>query len=199
MAEENKATEAIAKKGSYLKILNKKKDTVLFFHPTFGKKEIKWNEFNDICQIDKDDPHKAYLKPEGREKFDKIHKILQVMCTMMLMSNAKDPGTVLGATSALSKNLKRICEISGLSMVDATQMFREYYAHFIEQSLEAGIGFGEPYHKTMSKRQIAKSNQNTCKINRENKEAAKENKSEDNCLEYGCSIGDMLKAKGQKL
>ena len=199
MAEENKATEAIAKKGSYLKILNKKKDTVLVFHPTFGKKEIKWNEFNDICQIDKDDPHKAYLKPEGREKFDKIHKILQVMCTMMLMSNAKDPGTVLGATSALSKNLKRICEISGLSMVDATQMFREYYAHFIEQSLEAGIGFGEPHHKMMSKRQIAKSNQNTCKINHENKEAAKENKSEDNCLEYGCSIGDMLKAKGQKL
>lgn len=193
------AEKASTKKGGYLKILNKKKDTVLVFHPTFGKKEIKWNEFNDICQIDKDDPHKAYLKPEGREKFDKIHKILQVMCTMMLMSNAKDPGTVLGATSALSKNLKEICEISGLSMVDATQMFREYYAHFIEQSLEAGIGFGEPHHKMMSKRQIAKSNQNTCKINHENKEAAKENKSEDDRLEYGCSIGDMLKAKGQKL
>ena len=45
-----------------------------------------------------------------------------------------------------------------------------------------------------------KSNQNIRKINRENKEAAKENKSEDKRqLEYGCSIGDMLKAKGQKL
>ena len=191
--------EASTKKGEYLKILNKKKDTVLVFHPTFGKKEIKWNEFNDICQIDKDDPHKAYLKPEGREKFDKIHKILHVTCTMMLISNVKDSGTFLGATYTLSKNLKEICEISGLSMADAAQMFREYYAHFIEQSLEAGIGFGEPHHKMMSKRQIAKSNQNIRKINRENKEVAKENKSEDNRLEYGCSIGDMLKAKGQKL
>lgn len=199
MAEEKKATEATAKKGSYLKILNKKKDTVLIFHPGLGKKELKWDEFNDLWQIDKDDPHKAYLKPERKEEFAKINSILQDMCTMMLMSNAKDPGIALGATSALGAKLKEICEISGLSMADAAQMFREYYAHFIEQSLEAGIGFGKSHHKMMSKRQIAKSNQNTRKINRENKEAAKENKSEDDRLEYGCSIGDMLKAKGQKL
>ena len=37
------------------------------------------------------------------------------------------------------------------------------------------------------------------KKTKKNKEAAKENKSEDDRLEYGCSIGDMLKAKGQKL
>ena len=199
MTEEKKATETTAKKGSYLKILNKKKDTVLIFHPAFGKKEVKWNEFNDIYQIDKDDPHKAYLKPECKEKFDKINSIMSDMCTMMLMSNAKDPGIALGATSALGGKLKEICEISGLSMVDAAQMFREYYANFIEQSLEAGIGFGKPHHKMMSKRQIAKSNQNIRKINRENKEATKEKKSENERLEYGCSIGDMMKSKGQKL
>ena len=199
MTEEKKATETTAKKGSYLKILNKKKDTVLIFHPAFGKKEVKWNEFNDIYQIDKDDPHKAYLKPECKEKFDKINSIMSDMCTMMLMSNAKDPGIALGATSVLGAKLKEICEISGLSMVDAAQMFREYYANFIEQSLEAGIGFGKPHHKMMSKRQIAKSNQNIRKINRENKEATKEKKSENERLEYGCSIGDMMKSKGQKL
>lgn len=200
MAEEKKATEeATAKKGSYLKILNKKKDTILIFHPALGKKELKWDEFNDLWQIDKDNPHKAYLKPERREEFDKINKILDDMCTMMLMSNAKDPGIALGTTSVLGAKLKEICEISGLSMADAVQMFREYYAHFIKQSLEAGIGFGKPHHKMMSKRQIAKSNQNIRKINRENKEAAKENKSEYTHLEYSCSIGDMLKVKGQKL
>ena len=198
MAEEKKATEATAKKGSYLKILNKKKDTVLIFHPAFGKKEVKWNEFNDIYQIDKDDLHKAYLKPERKEEFGKINKILDEMCTMMLASNAKDPGIALGAIASLGGKLKEVCEISGLSMADAAKMFREYYAHFINQSLEVGIGFGKPHHKMMSKRQIAKSNQNTRKINRENKEAAKENKSQDEHLEYGCSIGDMLKAKGQK-
>lgn len=199
MVEEKKATETTSKKGSYLKILNKKKDTVLIFHPAFGKKEVKWNDFNDIYQIDKDDPHKAYLKPECKEKFDKINSIMSDMCTMMLMSNAKEPGIALGATSALGAKLKEICEISGLSMADAAQMFREYYANFIEQSLEAGIGFGKPHHKMMSKRQIAKSNQNIRKINRENKEATKEKKSENERLEYGCSIGDMMKAKGQKL
>lgn len=201
MAEEKEATEeATAKKGSYLKILNKKKDTVLVFHPAFGRKELKWDEFNDLWQIDKDDPNKAYLKPERREEFDKINEILDEMCTMMLMSNTKDPGIALGAISSLGGKLKEVCEISGLSMADAAQMFREYYAHFIEQSLEAGIGFEKPHHKKMSKRQIAKSNQNIRKINRENKEAAKENKSEDTQhLEYSCSIGDMLKAKGQKL
>lgn len=195
MTEEKKATEATAKKGSYLKILNKKKDTVLVFHPGFGKKEVKWDEFNDLYQIDKNDPHKAYLKPEHKEEFGKINKILDEMCTMMLASNAKDPGIALGAISALGAKLKEVCEISGLSMADAAKMFREYYAHFINQSLEVGIGFGKPHHKMMSKRQIAKSNQNTRKINRENKEAAKENKSENEHLEYGCSIGDMLKAK----
>ena len=199
MVEEKKTTEATAKKGSYLKILNKKKDTVLIFHPGLGKKELKWDEFNNLWQIDKDDPHKAYLKPERKEEFAKINKILDDMCTMMLMSNAKDPGTVLGSMSAIGAKLREICEISGLSMADAAQMFREYYAHFINQSLEAGIGFGKQHHKMMSKRQIAKSNQNIRKINRENTEAAKENKSEDTHLEYGCSIGDMMKAKGQKL
>lgn len=199
MTEEKKATEDTAKKGSYLKILNKKKDTVLVFHPAFGKKEVKWDEFNNLWQIDKDDPHKAYLKLERKEEFAKINKILDDMCTMMLMSNAKDPGIALGATSALGKDLKEICKISGLSMADAAQMFREYYAHFINQSLEVGVGFGKSHHKMMSKRQIAKSNQNIRKINRENREAEKENKSQDEHLEYGCSIGDMLKAKGQKL
>lgn len=191
MAEEKKATESTAKKGLYLKILNKKKDTVLIFHPGLGKKELKWDEFNDLWQIDKDDPHKAYLKPERKEEFAKINKILDDMCTMMLMSNAKDPG-IAGTTFALGAKLKEVCEISGLSMADAAKMFREYYAHFIDQSLEVGIGFGKPHHKMMSKRQIAKSNQNTRKINRENK-------SENEHLEYGCSIGDMMKAKGQKL
>lgn len=200
MAEEKKATEATAKKGSYLKILNKKKDTVLFFHPDFGKKELKWNEFNDFYQIDKDDPHKAYLKSERREEFDKINSILSDMCTMMLMSNAKDSGiSLLSISTFLRNKLKEICEISGLCMSDAVQMFHKYYARFIEQSLEAGIGFEKPHHKMMSKRQIAKSNQNIRKNNRENKEAAKENKSKDAHLEYGCSIGDMIKAKCQKL
>lgn len=200
MDEEKKATEeATAKKGSYLKILNKKKDTVLVFHPAFGRKEVKWDEFNDLYQIDKDDPHKAYLKPERREEFDKINKILDNMCTMMLASNAKDPGIALGAIASLGDKLKEVCEISGLSMADGVQMFREYYTHFIEHSLEAGIGFGKPHHKNMSKRQIAKSNQNIRKINHENKETAKENKSQDEHLEYGCSIGDMIKAKCQKL
>lgn len=199
MAEEKKATEATAKKGSYLKILNKKKDTVLIFHPDFGKKELKWNEFNDFYQIDKDDPHKAYLKSERKEEFDKINSILSDMCTMMLMSNAKDPGIALKSKFALGAKLKEICEISGLSMAAATQMFHKYYARFIEQSLEAGIGFEKPHHKMMSKRQIAKSNQNIRKNNLENKEAAKENKSKDAHLEYGCSIGDMIKAKCQKL
>lgn len=199
MAEEKKATEATAKKGSYLKILNKKKDTVLIFHPDFGKKELKWNEFNDFYQIDKDDPHKAYLKSERKEEFDKINSIFSDMCVMMLMSNAKDPGIALESKLALSAKLKEICEISGLCMSDAAQMFYKYYARFIEQSLEAGIGFEKPHHKMMSKRQIAKSNQNIRKNNRENKEAAKENKSKDAHLEYGCSIRDMIKAKGQKL
>ena len=194
--------EASTKKGRYFKILNKKKDTVLIFHPAFGKKEVKWDEFNELYQIDKNDPHKAYLKPERKEKFDKIDSILSEMCTMMLMSNAKDPGIALGSIVALGKKLKEICEISGLSKTDAVKMFREYYNNFINGSLAAGIGFGKPHHKMMSKRQIAKSNQNIHKINRENKEVAKENKSEDTQhLEYGygCSIGDMLKAKGQKL
>lgn len=199
MAEEKKATETTAKKGSYLKILNKKKDTVLIFHPDFGKKELKWNEFNDLYQIDKDDPHKAYLKSERKEKFDKINSIFSDMCVMMLMSNAKDPGIALESKLALSAKLKEICEISGLCMSDAAQMFHKYYARFIEQSLEAGVGFEKPHHKMMSKRQIAKSNQNIRKNNRENKEAAKENKSKDAHLEYGCSIGDMIKAKCQKL
>ena len=157
-----RAEEASTKKGGYLKILNKKKDTVLIFHPAFGKKEVKWDEFNELYQIDKNDPHKAYLKPECKEKFDKIDSILSDMCTM----------------------------------------FRKYYNNFINGSLAAGIGFGKPHHKMMSKRQIAKSNQNIRKINRENKEVAKENKSEDTQhleYDYGCSIGDMLKAKGQKL
>ena len=200
MAEEKKATEATAKKGSYLKILNKKKDTVLFFHPDFGKKELKWNEFNDFYQIDKDDPHKAYLKSERKEEFDKINSILSDMCTMMLMSNAKDSGiSLLSISTFLRNKLKEICEISGLCMSDATQMFHKYYARFIEQSLETGIGFEKPHHKMMSKRQIAKSNQNIRKNNRENYEAAKEYKSKDAHLEYGCSIGDMIKAKCQKL
>ena len=196
------AEKASTKKGGYLKILNKKKDTVLIFHPAFGKKEVKWDEFNDIYQIDKDDPHKAYIKPECKEKFDKINSIMSDMCTMILMSNAKGPEITLGSAFALDKKLKEICEISGLSMDNAAQMFREYYNNFINESLAAGIGFGKPHHKMMSKRQIAKSNQNIRKINRENKEVAKENKSEDTqYLEngYGCSIGDMLKAKGQKL
>ena len=50
------AEEASTKKGGYLKILNKKKDTVLIFHPAFGKKEVKWDEFNELYQIDKNDP-----------------------------------------------------------------------------------------------------------------------------------------------
>ena len=196
------AEEASTKKGGYLKILNKKKDTVLIFYPAFGKKEVKWDEFNELYQIDKNDPHKAYLKPECKEKFDKIDSMLSDMCTMMLMSNAKDPGIALGATSILGSKLKEVCEISGFSKADAVKMFRKYYNNFINGSLAAGIGFGKPHHKMMSKRQIAKSNQNIRKINRENKEVVKENKSEDTQhleYDYGCSIGDMLKAKGQKL
>ena len=68
MAEVKKVTEDVSKRGEYLKILNKKKDTVLVFHPGLGKKELKWNGFNDFWEIDKDDPHKAYLKPEGIRK-----------------------------------------------------------------------------------------------------------------------------------
>ena len=200
MIKEKKAAEVTTKKGAYLKILNKKKDTVLIFHPAFGKKEVKWDEFNELYQIDKDDPYKAYLKPECKEKFDKINSIMSDMCTMMLMSNAKEPGIALGSTFALlGAKLKEICEISGLSMDDAAQMFREYYNNFINGSLAIGIGFEKPHHKMMSKRQIAKSNQNISKNNRENKEAEKENKSKDAHLEYGCSIGDMIKAKCQKL
>ena len=61
---------------------------------------------------------------------------------MMLMSNAKDPGIALGATSILGSKLKEVCEISGFSKADAVKMFRKYYNNFINGSLAAGIGFG---------------------------------------------------------
>lgn len=191
---ETTTVEKKKEKEGYLKILSKTKESILVFAPGVGKKNIKWDEFNEMYDISKDDPFKAYLKPEYKEKFKKINEIFTNMATGMIMSGSNNAGFVLQGYGMLGGGIKEVCKISGMDMVTVIKMFKEFYNRFIEDSLNHGIGFGKSHHKMMSNRQIARSNQNIRKINREAKEAEK---AED--IEYGCSIGDIMKAKNQKL
>ena len=64
------------KREHYEKIIKKEKDgvTILFFIPEKKSVKVSWEEFNEVYEIRKDEPFKAYMKKEYSEKVKESNK-----------------------------------------------------------------------------------------------------------------------------
>ena len=124
---------------------------------------------------------------ETKEKIEKAHDLVNKALVSFFMCNKKmateQPGNYLNSMASLGSLSQEFCELMQCAPIKFIEAVQEAKKAFMSVSIEHGASFDENYHHVPKRYKMK---------NRENSEKIKEEHSET------MSIGDMIKAKGEK-